>query len=806
MIKANFNSYSNYVTDSLYQWDINRVLSVSGLNLSVAPEVHFSNSNMDKAIVRQATLTDNVVSVQIPNSILQYPLTINAHIGIYEDNTFKVVELVSIPVIPKTKPSDYKLENSDEEVYSFKALKNSIANMVTLSKFNSDKKKIEARIDNIIARNNDTEGNNELIDMRVGADGETYDSAGSAVRTQIASLARNIIEVSGQEKITFISGQNINLAYEIGDIVSLTPESISYYRYAIVDCTEGDRFLLNATGGDNPKVWGFLDSDNKLLAVADTYTVTNLLLFAPEGATKLVINDRSNTSVCWKGGLFPSIARNEAHIKALNERAIDTEIEFITGYNIKLAYKIGAVVDLTPETVSHYQYAIINCKENDVFILNCVGGENPRAWGFLDEENTLLAVANPSVTCSNLPIVAPKNTAKVVINNADTTLPSSYIASNLTASYYLTHILQEKMLEIEDEELPQKLETLENKHREEIDEMLTQTSNVVSTLGLDMFRGKTSEVTPPNKYTAWPFVATVGDKVICIYSRGLAHEDNATPSIFAKVSKNGVVWSLEKEIINTLAIRDTITGKGNDNDGNMIFWDRKGAPGGTDTRHDLYKTGDGYSFELLSSPTFPIIPSHIGDIINVETVGLMAFYNTVGDARSWGKVVSNDNGKTWTQTAIGTNLESAECPMEITSAYLGDGKIIAIGRKEAHSADGNYTMFQMQSNDYGNTWTTERTNIGDIALSTPSIIYDSVSQELSLYYFQRGAGLLRLRKSKVEDVWDNPTNWSESTVIAKGSTNYEDTGNVNAVEFGDIHIVSFYSGDSENTGIYTTII
>jgi hypothetical protein len=83
---------------------------------------------MDRAIVRQATLKSNVVTVPIPNSILQYPLTIKAHIGVYEGDEFKVIETISIPVIPKVKPSDYRLENSDEEVYSFNALENLIVN------------------------------------------------------------------------------------------------------------------------------------------------------------------------------------------------------------------------------------------------------------------------------------------------------------------------------------------------------------------------------------------------------------------------------------------------------------------------------------------------------------------------------------------------------------------------------------------------------------------------------------------------------------------------------------------------------
>lgn len=133
MIKANFNTYGSYVTDSLYQWDINQVLTVTGLNLSVIPEVHFSNASMDKAIVRQArqTVSNNVVgyTVDIPNSLLQDPLPIHAHIGIYEGDTFKVVEKVEIPVRYRVRPADYRFEDTDGEIYSFKKLENQIANI-----------------------------------------------------------------------------------------------------------------------------------------------------------------------------------------------------------------------------------------------------------------------------------------------------------------------------------------------------------------------------------------------------------------------------------------------------------------------------------------------------------------------------------------------------------------------------------------------------------------------------------------------------------------------------------------------------
>lgn len=126
MVKANFNAYNSYITDSLYQWDLNQVLKVYGLNLETIPEVHFSNSNMGKAIVRQATIENHVVNVTIPNSLLQEPLRIFAHIGIYEGDTFKTVEMVEIPVIARKRPEDYTIEDTDEEIYSFKALENKI--------------------------------------------------------------------------------------------------------------------------------------------------------------------------------------------------------------------------------------------------------------------------------------------------------------------------------------------------------------------------------------------------------------------------------------------------------------------------------------------------------------------------------------------------------------------------------------------------------------------------------------------------------------------------------------------------------
>ena len=293
MIKANFNAYSSYVTDSLYQWEKNRILSVTGLNLTVAPEVHFSNANMDKAIVRQATLTDHIVNVDIPNSLLQSPLTISAHIGIYEKNTFKVLEVVEIPIIPKKRPSDYVIENTDNEIYSFEALQNAIANMVKSSDFENDRAMITARIDTIIANSNTTDGNSELVDNRIGYDGKTYPSSGTAIRNQSEDIVNTLIR-SGVYDETVIEGID-NKGFYVYKSSGLVAKSDNSRRAHIVyDVSQyvGKSVLIQSKIDSTSMInYFFATSEDEVISgypvgVLDCKTVAII----PENADKLYVN------------------------------------------------------------------------------------------------------------------------------------------------------------------------------------------------------------------------------------------------------------------------------------------------------------------------------------------------------------------------------------------------------------------------------------------------------------------------------------------------------------------------------------
>lgn len=118
---------NTYTVDPLYQWDLNQTLKIYGLSLASVPEIHFANNDMDRAIVRQSTMSTNgVISVDIPNSLLQKPYRITAYVCIYEGETFRSLYSIEIPVKARTKPADYTIQDNDEEIYSFTKLENMI--------------------------------------------------------------------------------------------------------------------------------------------------------------------------------------------------------------------------------------------------------------------------------------------------------------------------------------------------------------------------------------------------------------------------------------------------------------------------------------------------------------------------------------------------------------------------------------------------------------------------------------------------------------------------------------------------------
>lgn len=343
------------------------------------------------------------------------------------------------------------------------------------------------------------------------------------------------------------------------------------------------------------------------------------------------------------------------------------------------------------------------------------------------------------------------------------------------------------------------LESKTNSFKEDLDDFIVQSGNLIIAVGLDNIKNKEFYVTTDDGYNAFPFIGTVKDKLVCVYSIGKSHTDNTNVDIFAKTSQNGAIWTKANKIISTENVRDTITGLGHDSLGVIYFWNRKGTPVNADCSFDLYKTSDGINFTKKASPNFPIKPSHIGDALFIPTVGVISFYNTYrANRNSYGYVITKDGGETWNQVEIANPSTQSDTPTEISGVYIGDGKILALGRSEDSAA-----MFQIQSSDFGKTWETKITNITDVYLSTPTLIYDDDGY-ITVYYYNRGDGKLKKRRSIASTVFNSPTSWDEPSNIASGTAG-QDAGNANSVKFNNNNIVVYYSGTDTETSVIDVI-
>ena len=137
-----------------------------------------------------------------------------------------------------------------------------------LTELNSNTSLLTNRVDNIIANNNDTEGNSELIDIRIGADGVTYTTAGKAVRTAVkimqpkknffshALVKGTIDESTGAETFTGTILRSDFIKVHEGSSIVLsflnntgTVSSVYIYEYAAKDTYNEIYYSINIQTG-----------------------------------------------------------------------------------------------------------------------------------------------------------------------------------------------------------------------------------------------------------------------------------------------------------------------------------------------------------------------------------------------------------------------------------------------------------------------------------------------------------------------------------------------------------------------------
>lgn len=177
------------------------------------------------------------------------------------------------------------------------------------------------RIDNLIKLPaGSTTGDAELSDIRVGADGKTYETAGDAVREQIkntkqaaedatASLKEDLGEIDNAFFDTTTTEELVNTNPIVEDGKTLytstyiaIPEQSNSSIATLTNVVVGETLYISSTVANTTTSWGFTFTDDKNKTIYHYYDEslsgladkTNIEVTVPEGATKLYVSRLSS--------------------------------------------------------------------------------------------------------------------------------------------------------------------------------------------------------------------------------------------------------------------------------------------------------------------------------------------------------------------------------------------------------------------------------------------------------------------------------------------------------------------------------
>lgn len=223
----------------LYQWDNNQTITVRGVTIPPTPVFHFCNRLSDVALVVVPEVSGTDLTADIPNILLQQAEPIIIYLYQDTDNDgYRTVQAIHIPVMPRPKPDDYEYEDNID--YTSVAILN--ARLSTL-------------IREISGESPSSDIAPEVIDIRIGYDGTVHATAGDAVRDigyALSDMEERLIEYIDENAVG-----NLGLLYN-------ESESMLYLTNKDEIISDGVHIVSGGGGG------GGGGGNNAILTVTNT--------------------------------------------------------------------------------------------------------------------------------------------------------------------------------------------------------------------------------------------------------------------------------------------------------------------------------------------------------------------------------------------------------------------------------------------------------------------------------------------------------------------------------------------------------
>lgn len=243
---------------SLYQWDSNRSIVISGVDPCIVTEVHFCNIDSEEALVVSPRVSGNDVTAAIPNILLQKAKPILVYVfSQSESSESRTVESTRIVVIARPKPANYVYYET--EVFSYSAIDKRLLDL---------EESISEMIKSVNGATPDEDGN---VDAKPDW-GENDETAPGYIKNRpFYDVLAEVENVTSEEQIT-CGGDVIPSVYTIVCI-----EERSIYK-VIFDSVE---YICEANIGGNYK--RYIGNGNRFFADIESTSEPFCMVFSQTG-------------------------------------------------------------------------------------------------------------------------------------------------------------------------------------------------------------------------------------------------------------------------------------------------------------------------------------------------------------------------------------------------------------------------------------------------------------------------------------------------------------------------------------------